>query len=77
MRHRDSSIQGGFVSTGGTDKQRGGITEEQEQIIRWRTPMARRGRQDEIVGPVVFLASDASSLITGHVLPVDGGWMAW
>ena len=37
------------------------------------TPMRRRGRVDEVVGPAIFLASDASSLITGTVLLVDGG----
>jgi NAD(P)-dependent dehydrogenase (short-subunit alcohol dehydrogenase family) len=38
------------------------------------TPMGRKGDPEELVGPVVFLASDASSFVTGHVMPVDGGW---
>lgn len=37
------------------------------------TPMARLGEMAEFIGPLVFLASDASSFITGHTLSVDGG----
>ncbi|WP_117000655.1 SDR family NAD(P)-dependent oxidoreductase [Desertimonas flava] len=44
--------------------------------MRSRTPMRRLGELDELVGPLLFLASDASSFVTGHVLTVDGGWSA-
>jgi NAD(P)-dependent dehydrogenase (short-subunit alcohol dehydrogenase family) len=42
-----------------------------------KSPMNRVGRQNELAGPVVFLASDEASFVTGHLLVVDGGWTIW
>jgi NAD(P)-dependent dehydrogenase (short-subunit alcohol dehydrogenase family) len=42
-----------------------------------KTTLNRVGRNDEIVGPTLFLLSDAASFVTGHSLVVDGGWTAW
>jgi NAD(P)-dependent dehydrogenase (short-subunit alcohol dehydrogenase family) len=41
-----------------------------------RTPAARFGELEELVGAAVFLASDAASFVTGHLLAVDGGFLA-
>lgn len=46
----------------------------QELLVR--TPMARFGRLDELVGAAIFLASDAATFVTGHLLAVDGGFLA-
>jgi NAD(P)-dependent dehydrogenase (short-subunit alcohol dehydrogenase family) len=42
-----------------------------------RMPMGRIGTPSDVVGAVVYLASDQAALVTGHVLNVDGGWTAW
>jgi len=39
-------------------------------------PLGRIGEPEELVGPIVFLLSDAASLVTGHVLAADGGFLA-
>ncbi len=41
-----------------------------------RVPMKRVGQPEELIGPIVFLCSDAASYVTGAVLPVDGGYLA-
>jgi NAD(P)-dependent dehydrogenase (short-subunit alcohol dehydrogenase family) len=42
-----------------------------------RTPMGRAGEPEDLVGPTLFLASEASRFVTGHVLAVDGGMACW
>ena len=41
-----------------------------------RTPIGRQGQPEEVVGAAIFLASDASPMVTGHTLAVDGGYLS-
>lgn len=50
---------------------------ERSRFIRDRTPMDRRGQPHALAGAVIFLARNASSFVTGHVLKVDGRWNTW
>ena len=55
-----------------------GITENPELVkrIEQLTPMGRLAEPEEIVGAVLFLATRASAMVTGHVLAIDGGFLA-
>ena len=46
------------------------------EAITKRIPSGRWGEPEDLVGAVVFLASDASNYVNGTIIPVDGGWMA-
>jgi NAD(P)-dependent dehydrogenase (short-subunit alcohol dehydrogenase family) len=56
-----------------------GMTERPEMLKTWldMTPMGRVGQPDEIASVVHFLASDASSLMTGSIVLADGGYVCW
>ena len=72
---RVNAIAPGFMETEMTEGIRG--SQGLYQDILRRIPMGRFGRPDEVVGAALFLASEASSYVTGSVLFVDGGWTAW
>ena len=46
------------------------------QELLLRTPMKRFGRLEELIGAAVYLASDASTFVTGQLIVVDGGFLA-
>jgi NAD(P)-dependent dehydrogenase (short-subunit alcohol dehydrogenase family) len=71
---RVNAIAPGVIDTPMTSYTR----EAPERLDRFmqRTPMARVGQPEELVGPVVFLASEMASYVTGVTLPVDGGFLA-
>ena len=59
-----------------TDMNRALLDSPRGQELIARTPMKRFGRLDELVGASVFLASDASTFVTGQLIVVDGGFLA-
>ncbi len=67
---RVNAIAPGFFGTHMTKW----VVENRGNAIRELTPMGRLGGEDDLKGAVVFLASDASSYITGQVIVVDGGY---
>jgi NAD(P)-dependent dehydrogenase (short-subunit alcohol dehydrogenase family) len=58
------------------DKETGQATPRGADVMR-KTPMGRYGEPDELVGGVIYLASEAASFVTGIVLPIDGGFLAF
>jgi NAD(P)-dependent dehydrogenase (short-subunit alcohol dehydrogenase family) len=71
---RVNAIAPGVIETPMTAATR----EAPEKLDRFmsRTAMARVGQPEELIGPVVFLASPMASYVTGVTLPVDGGFLA-
>lgn len=71
---RVNAIAPGVIETPMTASTRA-APEKLERFMA-RTPMARVGQPEELIGPVVFLASPMASYVTGVTLPVDGGFLA-
>ncbi len=53
-----------------------GKNKEVEKQFESMEPIGRMGRPEEVAEAVVWLCSDAASFVTGHAMPVDGGWVA-
>jgi NAD(P)-dependent dehydrogenase (short-subunit alcohol dehydrogenase family) len=71
---RVNGIAPGVIETPMTDVTRSN-PEALESFMN-HTPMGRVGQADELVGPVLFLASHMSNYVTGVMLPVDGGYLS-
>ena len=71
----------GYIATSQTaplrEKQADGSRHPFDAFIISKTPAARWGKPEDLVGPAVFLASDASNFVNGHILYVDGGILAY
>ena len=76
-----NGIGPGYIATPQTaplrEKQPDGSRHPFDQFIIAKTPAARWGTTEDLQGPAVFLASDASDFVNGHVLYVDGGILAY
>lgn len=70
-----NAIAPGYVATATTATIRADPVRSQE--ILDRIPAGRWAEPEDITGPAVFLASEASNYVHGHVLVVDGGWLSW
>ena len=70
---RVNAIAPFFFRTRMTEK----LIEDRAQPLLPHIPMGRLGREGEIKGAIVFLASDASTYVTGQILAIDGGTTAW
>ncbi len=76
-----NGIGPGYIATPQTaplrERQADGSRHPFDNFIVAKTPAARWGTPEDLMGPVVFLASDASNFVNGHILYVDGGILAY
>lgn len=68
-----NAIAPGYIATDNTQALQDDPTRN-EQILA-RIPAGRWGKPQDFVGPIIFLASDASNYVSGEIMVVDGGWM--
>ena len=81
-RYGKYNIRVNCIAPGGSDPEQGGLAFDPAKkafvdTYNANCPLGRFANQDDIKGPVCFLASEASAYVTGATLVMDGGWTIW
>ena len=81
-RYGKHNIRVNCIAPGGSDPEQGGLAFDPAKkafvdTYNANCPLGRFANQDDIKGPVCFLASEASAYVTGATLVMDGGWTIW
>lgn len=81
-RYGKYNIRVNCIAPGGSDPEQGGLAHDPDKKAFVKTymencPLGRFANEDDIKGPVCFLASEAAGYVTGATLVMDGGWTIW
>jgi len=76
LKIRVNAVAPGYIQTPMLEAIRPGDAQSLYRVMEQKTPIGRMGRPEDIAQAVLYLASDASSFVTGAVLVVDGGYTA-
>lgn len=79
-KYGPSGVRVNALAPGGVVAEGDGLTAQDPAFVQKytaRIPMGRMCRPEDLAGPLVFLASDAASFVTGQVIALDGGYLCW